>query len=106
MSDRKMPILPPKAERTEDPEPTDEDLDGCLQALGSRKAAGKDAIPKEVLQSSPDDLARGARTNKNDRGRRHNDLQKQRIVKRYLAIPRHYVATSAVEGIEFLLVKN
>ena len=49
---RKMPILPPKSERTEDPKPTDEDLDECLQALGSRKAAGEDSIPKEVLQSS------------------------------------------------------
>ena len=46
--------LPPKSGRTDDPESTDEDLDECLHALGSRKAAGEDSIPKEVLQSSPE----------------------------------------------------
>ena len=56
ISDRKMSTLPPKSERADEPEPTDEDLDECLQALGSRKkkAAGEDSIPREVLQSSPE----------------------------------------------------
>ena len=118
ISDRKMPTLPPKSERADEPEPTDEDLDECLQALGSRKAAGEDSIPKEILQLSPEvkaDLFNTIRmiwreehvpARMASRRRRHNDLQEQRIVGRYLAIQSHYVAASNVETAEFLLVKT
>jgi hypothetical protein len=54
INERKMPTLPPKSECTDEPEPTDEDLDECFQALRSRKTPGEDSIPKEVLQSSPE----------------------------------------------------